>query len=144
MSKINRFSSHQYIGISIDNCLSIFSVYLPTRSGCTESFKESLDFMQLALEFCNPLGPVIFARDMNADPGPAAGPLLSTTCNEQGRILLCYLKAWDYTSAHLTLNTSSKSHTFENHAKSMLFYNRSYTLLQPSSLTHPVMFSSTG
>ena len=43
---------------------------------------------------------VIFAGDLDADPGPEGGPC----CNEQGRILLHFLKQWNLTLAQLHLN----------------------------------------
>ena len=43
----------------------------------------------------------IIMGDFNADPGSEGGPLSSTPMNEQGRILLCYLKRWNYLSVHL-------------------------------------------
>ena len=87
-------STHQVIGIFI------FSVYLPSRSGCTE--------------------------DQQSEPSPP--PQMSsflkismqtrgfTRLNEQGRILLHYMTRWNIISTHLHTSNTSSSHTFESEA----------------------------
>ena len=109
--------SDRLIGVRI-RCqpvdLVIFSVYLPTRSGCTSLFTEVMDL----LDSCFTLVPdavIIFAGDFNADPGLAGGPFSSTSVNEQGRILKRYLARWSYVSAHLQFPSASH-HTYESEA----------------------------
>ena len=43
-----------FICISLDISTFIFSLYLPTRAGCTDSFKEALDTLQAIKEKLNP------------------------------------------------------------------------------------------
>ena len=117
VQKLKQFASHRCMGISIDNSTFIFSVYLPSRTGCTDSFKEALDTLQVIKEKFNPSGLLIFAGDLNADPGASGGPVSTTPVNEQGRILSKYLQSWGFTSAHLHLNDTPSSHTFENTSK---------------------------
>ena len=57
------------------------------------------------------------AGDLNADPGTSGGPASTTSVNEQGRILSKYLQSWGFTSAHLHLNDTPSSYTFENTSK---------------------------
>ena len=82
MQKLKQLANHHCVGITLDNNISVFSVYLPSRSGCTDNFKESLDMLQMIKEKLDPSGIVIFAGDLNADPGTHGGPL-STTCTCQ-------------------------------------------------------------
>ena len=91
--KLTEFASHHHIGISVCNHLKIFSTYLPTRSGCTDIYKEALDHLNVIREKYSDNGILIFAGEMNADIGTSDGPLATTTINEQGRILSHYLKA---------------------------------------------------
>jgi len=104
VQKLKQFSNHHWVGITLDNSISIFSVYLPSRSGCTDSFEESLDLLQVAKEKLDPSGLLIFAGDRNADPGHLGGPRSTTPVNEQVRILSRYIHTWRFTSAHLHLN----------------------------------------
>lgn len=97
------------MGINIADRKVIFSTYLPTRTGCTDAFKESLDFLQMIKSKLDGSTMVVFAGDLNADPG-AEGV---TKVNEQGQILNTYLRRWGYTSCHLHLNTAPSSHTYE-------------------------------
>ena len=100
MQKLKQFASHHCIGISIDNTTFIFSVYLPARAGCTDSFKEALNCtFQVIKDKLNPSGLLIFARDLNADPGASGGPASTTSVNEQGRILSKYLVVGIYISS---------------------------------------------
>ena len=91
MRKLKQFANHRCIGISIDNSIFIFSVYLPTSAGCTESFKEALDTLQVIKDKLNPSGLLIFAGDFNANPGASGSPASTTSVNEQGHILSIYL-----------------------------------------------------
>jgi len=76
--KLEQFASHRCMGISIDNSTFIFSVYLPSRTGCTDFFKESLDTLQVIKEKLNLSGLLIIAGDLNADPGTSGGPVSTT------------------------------------------------------------------
>ena len=82
------------IKIHMSPCpLWIVSAYLPCRSGCTDSFKEALDYLDsiiCQLFDCN----VIVLDDLNADVGAFGGPLATNTPNEQVKILLWYLCKW--------------------------------------------------
>ena len=64
VQKLKQFASHCCMGISIDNSTFIFSVYLPSRTGCTNSFKESLDTLQVIKEKLTPSGLLVFAGDL--------------------------------------------------------------------------------
>ena len=118
-------STHQVIGIELKTSpspLFIFSVYLPSRSGCTDVFRESLDQIDAAIGTLPSTSTVIILGDFNADPGIHGGPYSTTRLNEQGRILLHYMARWNLISTHLHTpnpNTSS-SHTFESEAHSTL------------------------
>ena len=98
VQKLKQFANHHCVGITLDNNTSVFSVYLPTRSGCTDSFKESLDTLQVIEEKLDPSGIVIFAGDLNEDPGNHGGPLSTTPANEQEHILARYIQSWGFTS----------------------------------------------
>ena len=105
VQKLKQFASHRCMGISIDNSTFIFSVYLPSRTGCTDSFKEALDTLQVIKEKFNPSGLLIFAGDLNADPGTSGGPVSTTPVNEQGSILSKYLQSWGFHLPIFTLMT---------------------------------------
>ena len=60
--------------------------------GCTEDFKEQLDYIVACLGRLALDNNVIILGDLNANPSSEGGPLSSITINEQGRILLWYLK----------------------------------------------------
>ena len=47
-----QFANHRCVDITLDNNTSVFSVYQPTRSGCTYNFKESLDTLQVIKKLC--------------------------------------------------------------------------------------------
>ena len=55
--------------------LFILSVYLPSRSGCTDIFKESLDQLEGALMLLPAGADVVIMGDFNADPGVLGGPI---------------------------------------------------------------------
>ena len=118
--KLSEFASHHHIGISVCNHLKIFSTYLPTRSGCTDIYKETLDHLNVIREKYSDNGILIFAGDMNGDLGTSDGSHATTTINEQGRILSHYLKSWNFVSAHLHLNTETSSHTYESESNSCI------------------------
>lgn len=94
----------------------ILSTYLPCRSGCTDAFKEALDYIDSIVMHLSFDNNVVILGDLNADPGPAGGPLSSTTVNEQGRILLRYLAKWNYVSVHLHTCSTPLSHTYTSDA----------------------------
>ena len=76
------------------NHLKIFSTYLPTRSGCTDIYKDTtLNHLNVIREKYSDNEILIFAGDMNADLGTSDGPLATITINEQGQILSHYLKS---------------------------------------------------
>ena len=94
VSKLPQLSHYRCIGINIADRLSIFSSYLPSRSGCTDAFKESLDLLQMIRDKLDSSTMVIFAGDLNADLGMKGGPCATTVVNEQGQILARYLETW--------------------------------------------------
>lgn len=96
--------------------LCIVSSYLPCCSGCTDSFKEAFDYADSLLHQLSFDSDVLFLGDLNADPGPEGGPLATTVSNKQGRILLRYLRKWNYLSVHLHSCISSSSHTYLSEA----------------------------
>ena len=102
-------SSYRMVGIEYNpprHSLYIISVYLPSRSGCTDEFKISLDQLDAAIQLL-PLGAdVIIMGDFNADLGHLGGPSSCTSLNEQGKILHQYLSRWNFVSAHLHLQSS--------------------------------------
>ena len=48
-------------------------MYLPSRSGCTDAFKESLDYLDSLLGLLAFDNDVTVIGDANADPGPSGG-----------------------------------------------------------------------
>ena len=60
---------------------------------------------------------VFILGDMNADLGLSGGPMASTPTNEQGKILMQYLKRWNFLSAHLLhLSPTLATSTYESEA----------------------------
>jgi hypothetical protein len=109
--------SEHVVGIklsAIPNDLIIFSVYLPCRSGCTEKFRQVLDVLD-SVFLTYPQARIIFAGDLNADPGRVGGPFGGAP-NEQGIILGRYLVRWGYVSAHLHYQPVSSVCTYESEA----------------------------
>ena len=114
ITTLSNFSNHRMTGIklmTVQGPLFIISVYMPSRSGCTDPFKDSMDQLGATIELLPPGSNVIIMGDFNADPGIHGGPKSTTEANEQGRIFLQYLQSWDFTSTHLHLNPSLHSHT---------------------------------
>ena len=104
VQKLNHISTDRVVGIRLvtaDRPICFLPVYLPTRTGCTDDFKECMDYLDAVLGRLSFDNDVIIMGDLNADPGSEGGPLSSTSTNEQGRILLCYLQRWNYMSVHL-------------------------------------------
>ena len=94
VKRLTQISSHRVVGIQIRTAtrpLCILSAYLPTRSGCTDDFRECLDQIDSILEVYGLDNDIIIIGDLNADLGPDGGPMACTPCNEQGRILSRYL-----------------------------------------------------
>lgn len=96
--------------------ICFISAYLPCRSGCTDVFKEPLDFVDSTLgQLCFD-SDVFILGDLNADPGHLGGPNATTSVNEQGRILVRYLSRWNYVSVHLHTCSTPTSHTYTSEA----------------------------
>ncbi len=74
-------------------------VYLPCRSG------ETMDTLDALLNTYGISNEIVFLGDFNADPGITGGPFCTTSCNEQGRILIRYLRRWGFVSARPQIPT---------------------------------------
>ena len=88
--KLDNSSSHRVVGISLQaqpRPICLLSVYLPTCTGCTDIFKESLDYLDSMINLLGYENDVFILGDMNADLGLTGGPMASTHINEQGKIL---------------------------------------------------------
>ena len=96
----------------------IISVYLPSRSGCTDHFKEALDQLDAAISLLPPSADIIIMGDFNADLGAHGGPKSTTPANEQGKILHHYLVRRNFVSTHLHLCELTSTHTHESEAHS--------------------------
>ena len=120
--KLTTIASERVVGIQLvttNRPVCFLSVYLPTRTGCTDEFKECLDYIASVLAQLAFDNDVVIMGDFNADPGPEGGPASWTQLNEQGRILLRYLQEWNYTSLHLH-KSSPPSHTYLSDAHASL------------------------
>ena len=107
------------VGISLQaqpRPICLLSVYLPTCTGCTDIFKESLDYLDSMINLLGYENDVFILGDMNADLGLSGGPMASTLINEQGKILMQYLKRWNFLSAHLHLSPTLATSTYESGA----------------------------
>ena len=94
VSPITSVATSRMIGIKFSvsqYTLYIFSVYLPSRSGCTDAFKESLDQLEAMFMLLPPGANIIVMGDFNADLGHLGGPRSCTQINEQGKILHQYI-----------------------------------------------------
>ena len=127
VQKLTDVSTERVVGIRLvtaDRPICFLSVYLPTRTGCTDDFKECMDYLDAVLGRLAFDNDVVIMGDFNADPGSEGGPLSSTPTNEQGRILLRYLQRWNYLSVHLydeALGLSqSVTHTYCSEAHNTL------------------------
>ena len=125
IQKLPSFSNHRVMGIQLTAkyCnLCLLSTYLPTRSGCTDQFKETLDYLDSILSQVGLDHDTMILGDLNADTGPSGGPHCTTSANEQGQFLQRYLLNWNHISAHL--NTPQpppcSSHTFISEAHGYL------------------------
>ena len=123
VSRIPFVSSSRIIGIQFSlpqYTLYIISVYLPSRSGCTDVFKESLDQLEAILMLLPPGAEIIIMGDLNADLGQLGGPMSCTQMNEQGSVLHRYISRWNFASTHLQLQSDGPSYTYESEAHSIL------------------------
>ena len=121
--KLPQFSNDRIVSIKVTTSnrpICFFAVYLPTRSGGTDSFKASLDYLDASLQLLSNESDVVILGDLNADPGPSGGPLASSPNNERGRILSRYLTRWNFISCHLNPPSCSRSsrpsHTYVSEA----------------------------
>ncbi len=55
----------------------LLSIPIPSRSGCTDDFKETMDRLEALINTHGTDKEVIFLGDFNADPGKEGGPLSS-------------------------------------------------------------------
>ena len=94
----------------------VFSVYLPSLSGCTDVYRESLDRLNATLTSLPVISNTIILGDFNADPGCHGGPYCTTRLIEQGSILAHFLDQWNLASTHLHFPGAPSSHTFESEA----------------------------
>ena len=123
VSPITSIATSRIIGIKFSvsqYTLYIISVYLPSRSGCTDVFKESLDQLEAMLMLLPSGAEVVIMGDFNADLGHLGGPRSCTQINEQGKILYRYISKWNFISTHLHLQTTASSITYESDAHSTL------------------------
>ena len=121
VSLIPFVSSCRMVGVKCDlsqRPLFIISTYLPSRSGCTDIFKETLDQLEAAILLLPPGAEIIIMGDLNADLGHLGGPMACTHINEQGKILYRYLTKWNFISTHLHLQPTTSSYTYESDAHS--------------------------
>ena len=121
VSLIPFVSSCRMVGVKCDfpqHPLFIISIYLPSRSGCTDVFKDSLDQLEAAILLLPPGAEIIIMGDFNADLGLLGGPMACTHINEQGKILHRYLTKWNFISTHLHLQPTLSSYTYESDAHS--------------------------
>lgn len=107
--KLDTSASHRVVGIQLQSQprpVCFFSVYLPSRSGCTDVFRESLDYLDSLINLYGIDNDIVVLGNFNADLGLHGGPMATTSSNEQGRILHRYLHDWNFFSVHLHLNQS--------------------------------------
>ena len=113
VKKLDTSLSHRVVGLQLRTLplpICFLGVYLPSRSGCTDTFRECLDYIDSLINLLGYENEVIILGDINADPGIFGDP------NEQGRILRQYLSRWNFTSVHLYLGSSTHSHTYISEA----------------------------
>ena len=91
VTKLTLPNTHRVIGIqllSLPRPTCFLSVYLPSRSGCTDDFKEALDYIDAVINTYGFDNDIVIL-DMNADIDSSAEP--TTSPSEQGCILSAYL-----------------------------------------------------
>ena len=87
VQKLSSLSNHRVVRIQLStkyHNLCFLSTYLPTRSGCTDQFKESLDYMDSVLTQMGSDHDTLILGDLNADIGLSGGPYCTSNANEQG------------------------------------------------------------
>ena len=94
----------------------IISVYLPSCSGCTDNFNDSLDQLKGILMLLPAGADIVIMGDFNADLGYLGGPMSDCFPNEQGKILNKYLSCRKFVCTHLHLCYSHPIYTFESEA----------------------------
>ena len=120
--KLQDISNDRLVAIQLLNLhrsICLLAVYLPSHSGGTDVFKDSLDYVDSVLGQLCLDNDVCILGDFNADPGSEGGPLATTNVNEQGHILLRYLRKWEYISTHLQPQSSIShfaTHTYVSEA----------------------------
>ena len=85
---------------------NMLPIYLPTRSGNTDDFKEALDLLDVTLSLYRLNNDVYILGEFNADLVTEGGLRACSPVNEQGRILLRYLSRWKYLLYNLHLSPS--------------------------------------
>ena len=90
---------------------SMLPIYLLTKSGNTDDFKEALDLLDATLSLYRLDNDVYNLGEFNADLVTEGGPRACTPVNEQGRILLRYLSRWKYLLYNLHLSPSQSTFT---------------------------------
>ena len=83
VSSVPIISSSRMVGVEINlphGSLFVISVYLPSRSGCTDIFREALD---ATISLLAPDSDVIIMGDFNADLGRYGGPMSRTEVKSQ-------------------------------------------------------------
>ena len=84
------------------------------RTGCTDIFKESLNYLDSMINLLGYENDTFILGDMNADFGLTGAPMAFTPINEQGKILRQYLQKWNFLSAHLHLSPTPATSTYES------------------------------
>ena len=119
VSSVPIISSSRMVGVEVNlphGSLFVISVYLPSRSGCTDIFREALDQLDATISLLPPGSDIIIMGDFNADLGQYGGPMSKTEVNEQGKILYQYINRWHFVSVHLHLQSTLPSFTYESDA----------------------------
>ena len=111
VQKLTDFSTNTAVGIRLvtaDRPICFHSVYSPTHMGCTDVFKECVDYMDAVLGRLAFDNDVIIMGDFNAD---SEGSSLSST-PVMSKDKYCYLRRNQQTSqtTNLSAQTSSVSY----------------------------------
>ena len=87
---LNDISTDRVVGIrfvTTDRPICFLSVYLSTRTGCTDDFKECMDYLDAVLGRLSFDNDVIIMGDLNADLGSEGGPLSDAHNSVSGDII---------------------------------------------------------